>query len=429
MRSLDDLVSAHAFPRSHAFAKIVMLLIASFFVWSYFAPIDEVAVAEGEVVPQGQVKVIQHLEGGIVEEIHVTEGQTVAKGDPLVRLELGLNAANKAELQVQIDGLLIKRARLRAEAEEKPLEIAAELGERMPDVVRNERDTYESRKRQLESGLELLRKQTRQRELEIRELETKLHGREANLKLALQRFAMSTELLKNDLVPKIEHLTLENEVETLRSAVAEFRSTLPKVREALAEAEERERSERLNFNRTVLEELGQVEVAIARNRELLARATDQATRTAIKSPIVGVVKNLRYHTIGGVVRPGEAIMEIVPLQEKLVVEARLNPVDVGYVRRGQPAVVKLLTYDFVRYGGLDGRVTQVAPDSSLDRDGRPFFRVIVETEKSYVGDKPGSLPITPGMSSAIDIHTGEKSLLSYLISPVLKLKHEAFRER
>lgn len=429
MKSLDELMASYAFSRSHAVAKIVTLLITCAAVWAYFAQIDEVAVADGEVVPQGQVKVIQHLEGGIVEEIHVTDGQPVSKGMPLVRLELGLNAANGAELQVQIDGLLIKRARLRAEADNKPLKFPKDTGKRMTDIVANERDTYESRKRQIESSLALLRNQSRQRELEVHELETKLKGRESSLKLALQRFAMSTDLLKNDLVPKLEHLALENEVETLRSTVSEFRSTLPKVSEALAEAREREQVEILNFKRSVVEELGQVEVAIARNRELLARATDQVTRTLISSPIDGVVKNLRYHTIGGVVRSGEAIMEIVPSREKLVVEARLNPVDVGYVRVGQAAVVKLHTYDFVRYGGLDGKVINVAADSSVDRDGKPYFRVVVETEKSYVGDTPGSLPITPGMGSIVDIHTGEKSLLNYLISPVLKLKHEAFRER
>lgn len=429
MRSLDDLVSAHAFTRSHMVAKIVILLIICAAVWAYFTRIDEVAVAEGAVVPQGQVKVIQHLEGGIVEEIHVTDGQPVSTGDPLVRLTLGLNAANKAEIQIQIDGLLVKRARLRAEAEGTPLKFPADLGNGMADIVESERETYASRKREIESSLELLRKQTRQRELEVRELETKLKGREANLRLALKRFAMSKDLVKNDLVPKIEHLALENEVETLRSTVSEFRSSLPKVREALAEAKEREVMTLLNFRSGVREEMGQVEVAIARNRELLARATDQATRTAINSPIDGIVKNLRYHTIGGVVRPGEAIMEIVPSREKLVVEAKLNPVDVGYVRVGQPAVVKLLTYDFVRYGGLDGTVVNVAPDSTLDREGNPYFRVVIETAKSYVGDTPGSLPITPGMNSIVDIHTGDKSLLTYLIAPVLKLKHEAFRER
>lgn len=429
MKSLDTLLAARPFPGAHRIAVVVMVLVASFFGWAYFAHFDEVAVAQGVVVPQGQVKVIQHLEGGIIDAIDVAEGKTVSKGDPLMRLELGMNAANKAELQVQIDGLMIKRDRLRAEANGDALKFQSNIDKRMAHIVRNERSIFQNRKRQVASGLEVLKNRSRQKELEVRELETKLRGREASLKLLVQRFAMSKDLRKNELVSKLEHLKLESELETLKTTVSELRSSLPKAQAALAEAREREKTERLNFRRGVLEELGQVEVMIARNRQIMSRASDQATRTVIRSPIDGVVKNLRFHTLGGVVRPGDAIMEIVPTQDALLVEARLSPVDVGYVKVGQPAVVKLVTYDFVRYGGLDGKVINVAPDSSQDREGNPYFRVVVRTEKSYVGDEPNSLPITAGMSSIVDIHTGEKPILEYLISPVLKLKHEAFRER
>ena len=165
-------------------------------------------------------------------------------------------------------------------------------------------------------------------------------------------------------------------------------------------------------------------------QELLAQATDQGVRAEIKSPIDGVVKKLRTNTIGGVVTPGEAIMEIVPSGEKLVVEARLNPTDRGYVDAGQPAIVKISTYDFVRYGGLQGTVTQVAPDASTDaKSGSPYFEVIVETDKSWLGAEPGSLPITAGMQATVDIRTGSRTVIDYLLKPVLKLRDEAFRER
>ena len=185
---------------------------------------------------------------------------------------------------------------------------------------------------------------------------------------------------------------------------------------------------RIRFRREAREETGRVEQGIARLQELLAEATEQGVRAEIKSPIEGVVKNMRYNTIGGGVSPGEAIMEIVPTGDKLVVEAKLNPTDRGYVEEGQRAVVKVTTYDFVRYGGLDGAVLHVAPDSTTDQDGAPYFRVIVETDKTYLGEE-GQLPITPGMQATVDIHTGEKSVMDYLIKPALKLRHEAFRER
>jgi len=429
MRSIDEYLASNPLPRRHAAAHLIMLLIAAGLVWAYFARLDEVSSAPGEVVPQGQVKVIQHLEGGIVSEISVVEGQPVAKGAPLVRLELGLNSANTAEIRLQIDGLSAKRERLMAEAEGRALRFSEKLSKAVPDLVRSERATYEGRRRQMKSTLDVLRSRTRQRVLEVEEAKSTLKGRESNLRLMTQRLDMSRSLLEKNLVPKMEHLALESEVESLRTTIAELKSSLPKLRAALAEAREREQAETLNFRRGVIEEIGQVELAIAQNRELLTRANEQVRRTLIASPIDGVVKNLRHNTIGGVVRPGEAIMEIVPSREKLVVETKLNPVDVGYVRPGQPAVVKLLTYDFVRYGGLSGRVVNVAADSSVERDGRPYFRVVVETDKPYLGDTPGKLPITTGMQAIVDIHTGNKTVLSYLITPVLKLRAEAFRER
>jgi len=185
----------------------------------------------------------------------------------------------------------------------------------------------------------------------------------------------------------------------------------------------------LKYRREASEEIGKTGVAIGRTRELLSEATEQATRTDITSPIDGIVKKMRYCTIGGVIQGGEPILEIVPSQEDLVVEARLNPVDRGYVVEGQKAVIKISTYEYVRYGGIEGEVIRIAPDATIDDSGETYFRVIVRSDKSYLGAVPGDLPITPGMQATIDIHTGQKSVIDYLVKPVLKLRHEAFRER
>ena len=163
--------------------------------------------------------------------------------------------------------------------------------------------------------------------------------------------------------------------------------------------------------------------------ELLIEATEQSGRALIRSPIEGIVKNLAFNTIGGVVRPGDPIMEIVPTGGNLVIEAKLDPTDIGYVEEGQNAVVKISTYDFIRYGSLDGKVIMVAPDSSTAEDGSPYYRIVVQTEKSYLGSENGKELISPGMQATVDIHTGKKSFVDYLIKPVLKLKSEAFRER
>lgn len=429
MSRLTELERRFPLPGWRGPAWLVAALIAIAIGWGAYAELEEVAVADGEVVPQGQVKLIQHLEGGIIRNLHVDEGRTVKAGTPLVDLDLGAGGINAEELQVQIDGLRLRRARLMAEAEGSTLVFPEDVAARRPELVKVETETHERRRQQFESAIAVLENQARQRELEAGELAARRNSVNRDLGLAERRLAMSADLLKQDLVPKMEHLQLESEVGRLRGQRSELQSTIPKVRAAIDEARERKREARLRFRRAAIEDLGQTELALARNLELLAKATDQARRTLVKSPIDGVVTNMRFHTIGGVVGPGDVMMEIVPVSPRLEVEAKVKPTDVGYVARGQKAVVKISTYDFVRYGALEGEVIRVAPDSTLDRDGRPFFQVVVRTDRSYLGDTPGALPITPGMQATVDIRTGSRSVLAYLISPVLKLQNEAFRER
>ena len=406
-----------------------MALLAAAAAWAYFAQFDEVAIAEGEVVPQGNVKVIQHLEGGIVREIHVREGDVVKPDDPLVLLGLGVNSMNAEDVQVQIDAMLLRRARHEAEATGERPRFPEDIAARRPDIVRSELGAFNARRREHVSTLKVLREQMRQQGLAVQELQAQHRALAADLKLAQQSLAMSRDLLAQGLVAKLEHLERRREVTRLKGQLEAVATAIPRSEAILQEGRERLREEELKFRSEASEELRQIQVGLARARESLAMATEQAGRTQIKSPIHGVVKNLRYHTIGGVVRPGEPIMEIVPSDESLVVEARLNPVDRGYVRVGHPAVVKVSSYEFVRYGGLDGAVSHIAADANTDADGEPYFRVIVTTDKGYLGDETAQLPITPGMQATVDIHTGTRSVISYLTRPVLKLGHEAFRER
>jgi adhesin transport system membrane fusion protein len=227
---------------------------------------------------------------------------------------------------------------------------------------------------------------------------------------------------------RMEHLKLQSEVESLEGELGSLGPALPRARAAVAEADQRLAELDIRFRREAQDSLGSCEEQIARLTELLAEAADQGRRAEIRSPIDGVVKKLRSNTIGGVITAGEPVMEIVPTADKLVVAARLDPADRGLVSAGQPAVVKVTAYDFVRYGGLDGRVVQVAPDASQDPSGRPYFPVVVETDRAHLGaDK--RLPITAGMQATVDIHTGSRTVLQYLLTPVLKLRGEAFRER
>jgi len=408
---------------------LVILLLVSTFSWMFVSELDEVAVATGQVVPQGQVKLIQHLEGGIVTEILAKEGQKVGKGERLMQLRLGADRVRSSEIELQAAGLEIKRDRLQAELDKQRFSLPENVDAKIRKIFQKEILTFDNRKRQVNGSIKILEANARQKILEIKELESRIKGRETSLKLALKRLQIAESLEKDNLSTKMEVLDLENEYAQLKSEISELQTSLQRAKEAHTEARQRATSLTLDFNREVSEELGRVEIALAQTEEQLKTASELVNQTALYSPIEGIVKNLRQHTIGGVVQPGEAIMEVVPAQDTLVIETKLSPIDVGYVRVGQNADVKILTYDFLRYGSLPGLVKNVAADTSTDLRGDPYFRVEIETERNYLGKDSGSLPITPGMQAEINIKTGTRSVFNFLISPVLKTWHAAFKER
>lgn len=409
-------------------AIVVAFLIVGALAWASVSSLDEVAIAEGEIVPQGQVRVVQHLEGGIIKDIHVTEGQPVTVGQPLVELDLATAGVNREEIQVRIDGLILKRARLAALVNGTEPDYPAAAAERNPELVSAENEVLDLTRAQLESRVSSARERVSQRELQVAELETRQRSLARSLPLVTERFELSRSLLEEQLTPRMEHLERERELEEIRGEIARLKAELPRTRAALAEALENAREIELEFRRAVSEQITLVQLEISREQERLLKATEQRARAVIASPVDGVVQNLAYHTIGGVVGPADPIMQIVPSRERLLIEARLDPRDVGHVEVGQRAVAKISTYDFVRYGGLEGTVVNIAADADTDERGRHYFRVVVETGDSTLGDGE-HLPIIAGMIATVDIHTGEKRVIDYLIQPVLKTRSEAFRER
>lgn len=427
---LDDLLAGSRRPAFRTLAWLIMAVIAGFFVWASVAQLDEVSTAAGEVIPSAKVKVVQHLEGGIIESLEVAEGTGVKQGAVLMQLALGGAGASREELQVQLDSMMLARARLKAEISDTALTFPREIAARRPELALAEQATFDARKAEMRAKLGVTLQQVTQRELEVKELEARQRGVESNLRLGRERLRLSSELLESRLTPRMEHLEIQREIESLSGEAKVLEQAIPRAKAALAESKAHLDEVTEGFRRRAVEEVSRTELQIARVREGLTEASDRVRRTEIRSPIDGIVKNMRFFTIGGVVRPGEPIMEIVPIGDALVVEARLSPVDRGYVRVGQKATVKISTYDFVRYGGLEGKVERIAADTNTDQaTGQPYYEVIVRTDKTYLGDEAGELPITPGMQATVDIHTGSRSVLNYLIKPILKLRHEAFRER
>jgi len=427
---LARLAAGYPLPTWKPLARLVIAFIGCFLAWSLVADLDEIAVANGEVVPEGKVKVIQHLEGGIVREIYVAEGSEVREGTPLVQLDLAVTAMNASEIEARLDGLLLQRARLLAEvAGSAEVSFPADEAGRQPGIVNAERHSFEARRDALSRTLTVLRDQSRQKDLEITELSTREQALVNSLKLGHQRLAMSQDLLNSGLMARMEHVQLQSQVEELEGQLATVRASIPRARAGLAEAQSRIGEEQAKFLRTVEGDLATAEVDIARNRQQFSQASNQQLRTQITSPIEGVVKNLRSNTIGGVIRAGDPIMEIVPINDRLQVEARLSPMDRGYVRIGQMATVKVSAFDYTTYGGLEGEVILVAPDTTTNPDVDPYYRVVVRTDRGWLGEATDKHPITAGMQATVEIHTGQRSVAQFLVKPVLKLRHEAFHER
>ena len=426
---LNQLRKEYGFGRVRAGMWVISILLFILIGWSFFAKLDEVAIAIGEVVPQDQLKVVQHLEGGVVEEILVREGDPVQAGDLLVRLKLGASAVNMSEIEAAIDGFQLTRMRLEAEAQRREPEFDPEMVARRSDLAESELAIYEARLDELARRTAVTKERIRQRRLEYDELIAHRDALQRDFGLGQERLQMSSELVEEGLTPRMEHVSLQAEISKMEGELDVMKASLPRASAAIKEAEAELAEEREAYTRRAIEELGEVRRRINTLAETLNTASDQDKRTDVRAPIDGVVKTLRFNTIGGVVQPGEAILDIVPKSDQLVVRAKLDPKDRGYVIEGLPARVKVSTFDYARYGDLDGKVELIAASTDMTQDGVPYYNVVVRTDKTYLGDEAGQYEIQPGMQATVDIHTGKRTVMDFLIRPVLKLRHEAFRER
>jgi adhesin transport system membrane fusion protein len=408
---------------------IAAALIISALVWAKFAVLQEVTMGEGKAIPSSKVQVIQNLEGGIVTEILVREGQIVNKGDTLLRLDDTRFLSNKGESEVDKYTLMAQVDRLSAESEGRPFKPSAEVLSKAPQSAADEQSLYDSRQRRLASEQRTLQEQLRQKTQEVAEFRSKQDQYRNQLGFIQQELSMSAPLVNSGAVSPVEIIRLKGKASEARGQMDATSLAIPRAEAAINEIKSKIQESLDSFRSDAAKDLNDKRSDLAKASATSIAIDDRVTRTTVTSPVKGIVKTLKVNTIGGVVQPGSDMVEIVPLEDNLLIEAKVRPQDVAFLHPGQKAMVKFSAYDYTIYGGLPAKLELIGADTTTDDKGNTFYLIQVRTDKNHLGSDAKPLLIIPGMVATVDIITGEKSVMDYLLKPVLKARTEALRER
>ena len=405
---------------------VIILVVIGLITWSAYAEIDEVTRGEGQVIPSRQVQIIQSQDGGVVTGLAVAEGDSVEPGQLLVKLDATRSVASFRENRAELISLQVKAERLRSVAEEVPFYPDSEMAESVPEVVEQEMALFSSSMEALEAARSIARQQLDQRRQELAEARAQKSQLDRSYSFAAHELEVSAPLLSSGAVSEIEVLRLRREVSRLSGERAQVAVRMQRILATIAEAENRISEVALEFKNDVREELSRTTSRINTLTESSRGLLDRVEQTALVSPVKGTVKQLFFNTIGGVILPGRDIIEIVPADDALLLEAKINPRDIAFLRPGQEALVKFTAYDFIVYGGLKATVEHISADTVVDENGAPFYIVRVRTLEASMGE---GKPIIPGMVAEVDILTGKKSILHYMLKPVFRARQYALTER
>jgi membrane fusion protein, adhesin transport system len=404
----------------------VLVILVALIAWAGFAKVDELVRGEGRVVPSMHIQVIQSLDGGIVSEILVHSGDTVKVGTPLIKVDETRAESSLKENQGQYLGLLAKEARLKALANGTSFNPSEQVKLELPQAYNQELALYNASRDELNSAINIARDQMVQREKELIEVKSKKEFAEKTYESANKELAANKPLLASGAVSEIDILRLEREATRARGEIEQASAQISRIQVAISEARRKISEAEQTFLSKVRTELNDVSAKINSLTQTSVALSDKVKQSTLKSPVNGKVSRLYFNTIGGVIPPGKDIMEIVPSDDSLILETKVQIRDIAFVRPEQAAVVKLTAYDYTIYGTLDAVVDSVAADSTVDDKGNAYYVVKVRTLKTSLGK---GLPIIPGMVAQVDIMTGKKTILSYLLKPVLRAKSYAFTER
>ncbi|MDD2906092.1 MAG: HlyD family type I secretion periplasmic adaptor subunit [Sulfurimonas sp.] len=409
--------------------KIWLFSIFAFIVWASIAQIEEITRGDGDVIPYGKNQVIQNLEGGIVDSILVTEGQVIKKDEIILKINNAKSTSTSQTNEMKMQELQAKQHRLYAEAN------GLEFGEIKTDEpiflaqLELSRKLYNSNKLEFQAKDNALLEQISQRIQEHREAQARIMSLKKSLEFVTEEIAMTAPMVREGVKSKVDFLKLKREANAIENDIQSAQLSLPRLLSAIEEFKsKREESKQLFFNTAKLE-LNEVSAELQRLQAQQIALSDQVDRTMVKSPVDGIVQKLFVHTVGGVIKPGDDLVEIVPTDKRLYLEIKIKPSDIAFIHPGAEAQIKISAYDFAIHGGLKGKVVNISPDTITDNKENTFYLIHVETDKNYLGSPEHPLNIIPGMTASADIVTGKKSVMQYILKPILKSKQYVFSER
>jgi membrane fusion protein, adhesin transport system len=412
--------------RARWLLRVALVVVVLLVVWASWAEIDEVTRGEAKVVPTSQVQIIQSVDGGVVEEIMVREGQLVEAGQLLLRVDPTRFASSLGESRVSQFALRARAERLQALVQGRSFNPSADLLREAPEIVAQERSLFDSRRAEISAQISITQSQLSQRQQELVEARSRKESAERGLELVMRELNATRPMVATGAVSEVEVLRLDQQVARLRGDRDQSAAQISRVQAAIAEAQRRIEEVQLTARNQMSAELSETMARLSALSEGGRALEDKVAKAEIKSPVRGTVKRLLINTVGGVVQPGREVVEIVPLDDALILEAQITPKDIAFLRPGLEAVVKFTAYDFTIYGGLKADLESIGADSVVDEKGNAFFIVRLRTREASLGE---GLPIIPGMVAQVDILTGKKTVLAYLLKPVLRAKANALSER
>jgi len=429
MEELEAAIRLRPTVTSNLMLISVSSLVLILLLWAGFSHIDEVTHGEGQVVPTSEIQIIQSLEGGVLQELKVEEGSVVKKGDVLAKISDVAFASEERGTEVRQEALLIKKARLEAEANDTAFSIPDELKAKAPTIASNEEQLYKSRQTEVENATSILNDRISRAQSQISEIHARIARLSQSKKLVQQELTITQKMVEQRAVPKLDEIRLSRDLNDLSGQINEASQEQSGLEADLRTARKELEDQKTKFRSQALGEMNEVQTQLSQLNENLTAIGDRVDRSELRSPVDGVVNKVMLKTIGGVVEPAMKLIEIVPMDNELKIMAKVQPSEIAFLKPGQPVKVKISAYDPQRYGSLDGKLERIGANSVNDSEGNVFFEIEVRTEKNHLGTSEKPLPITPGMVASTEIVTGDRSILEYLMRPVLRAKDKALTER